>query len=68
MKSRLDVALVARGLAATREKAQALILAGRVAVDGKRAEKAGQPVRDDAAIAVADRGMWSCDTPVEVVL
>ncbi len=53
MKSRLDVALVSRGLAATREKAQALILAGRVEVDGKRAEKAGQPVGDDAAISVA---------------
>ncbi|MGE5413401.1 MAG: TlyA family RNA methyltransferase [Syntrophomonadaceae bacterium] len=53
MKSRLDVALVSRGLAATREKAQALILAGRVEVDGRRAEKAGQPVGDDAAISVA---------------
>jgi 23S rRNA (cytidine1920-2'-O)/16S rRNA (cytidine1409-2'-O)-methyltransferase len=53
LKSRLDLALVSRGLAPTREKAQALILAGRVAVDGKRAEKAGQAVADDAAIAVA---------------
>ena len=53
MKSRLDVVLVARGLAPTREKAQALILAGRVAVDGRRAEKAGMPVADDAAIEVA---------------
>ena len=54
MKSRLDVALVARGLAPTREKAQALILAGRVAVDGRPAAKAGQPVGEDAAIAVAE--------------
>lgn len=53
MKSRLDLALVARGLAATREKAQALILAGLVEVDGKRAAKAGQAVAEDAAIAVA---------------
>lgn len=53
MRSRLDVALVARGLAPTREKAQALILAGRVAVDGKPATKAGQPVSDEAALAVA---------------
>ena len=54
MKSRLDVALVARGLAPTRERAQALILAGRVAVDGRPATKAGQPVSDDAALAVAE--------------
>ncbi len=53
MRTRLDVALVARGLAPTRERAQALILAGRVAVDGRPAVKAGQPVADDAAIAVA---------------
>jgi 23S rRNA (cytidine1920-2'-O)/16S rRNA (cytidine1409-2'-O)-methyltransferase len=54
LKSRLDVALVARGLAPTRERAQALILAGRVAVDGRPATKAGQPVSDDAALAVAE--------------
>ncbi len=54
MRSRLDVALVARGLVPTREKAQALILAGRVAVDGRPATKAGQPVGDDAALAVAE--------------
>ena len=54
MKSRLDVALVARGLVPTREKAQALILAGRVAVDGRPATKAGQPVGDDAALSVAE--------------
>ncbi|HTR01932.1 MAG TPA: TlyA family RNA methyltransferase [Thermoanaerobaculia bacterium] len=53
MKSRLDVLLVARGLAPTREKAQALILAGRVAVDGRPATKAGAGVAGDAAIAVA---------------
>ena len=54
MKARLDVALVARGLAPTREKAQALILAGRVAVDGRPATKAGQAVGDEASIAVAE--------------
>ena len=41
-RTRLDVLLVARGLAPTREKAQALILAGLVEVDGRRAEKAGE--------------------------
>ncbi len=53
MKSRLDVALVARGLAPTREKAQALILAGLVEVDGRRADKAGAAVDADARLEVA---------------
>ena len=52
MKSRLDVLLVARGLAPTREKAQAMILAGRVEVEGRRVEKAGTPVSTDAEIRV----------------
>ena len=53
MKSRLDLLLVARGLAPTREKAQALILAGLVEVDGRPGAKAGEAVAEDAAIAVA---------------
>ena len=53
MKTRLDRLLVARGLAETREKAQAMILAGRVSVDGRRAEKAGTAVAEIAAIEVA---------------
>ena len=52
-KSRLDLLLVARGLAPSRERAQALILAGLVDVEGKRAEKAGAAVAEDAAITVA---------------
>ena len=51
--TRLDVALVARGLAESREKAQALVMAGRVRVDGARADKPGRTVKDDAAIEVA---------------
>ena len=53
MKSRLDALLVARGLAPTRARAQALILAGLVEVDGRPAEKAGQAYAEDAAIRVA---------------
>lgn len=53
MKSRLDRLLVARGLAPTREKAQAMILAGLVEVDGRPAAKAGTPVSEDARIRVA---------------
>lgn len=44
MKKRLDVLVVERGLATTRQRAQALILAGQVLVGGQRQEKAGTPV------------------------
>ena len=50
MKIRLDKALVERGLAASRERAQALILAGRVLVADQRIEKPGTPVAEDAAL------------------
>jgi len=43
-RQRLDRLLVERGLAKTRTQAQALILAGQVLVDGRRADKAGQAV------------------------
>lgn len=52
-RSRLDLLLVARGLAPTRQKAQALILSGAVSVDGRRVDKAGAPVEEDADVAVA---------------
>ena len=41
MKERLDVLLVKQGLAQSREKAKALIMAGDVFVDGQREDKAG---------------------------
>ena len=50
--TRLDVRLVARGLAESREKAQALVMANRVRVDGVPARKPGQPVREDAQVEV----------------
>ena len=55
MKTRLDRALVERGLAESREKAQALIMAGEVRVDGHKASKSGQPVETGAAIEVLAR-------------
>jgi 23S rRNA (cytidine1920-2'-O)/16S rRNA (cytidine1409-2'-O)-methyltransferase len=52
MKSRLDLLLVARGLAPTRERAQAMILSGLVEVEGRRVEKAGTPVDSGASVTV----------------
>jgi 23S rRNA (cytidine1920-2'-O)/16S rRNA (cytidine1409-2'-O)-methyltransferase len=49
---RLDVTLFARGLAESRERAQRLIMAGLVLVDGERARHAGKRVRPDADIVV----------------
>jgi 23S rRNA (cytidine1920-2'-O)/16S rRNA (cytidine1409-2'-O)-methyltransferase len=43
-KIRLDVLLVERGLADSREKAQALILAGQVTVDGQKRDKPGHAI------------------------
>jgi 23S rRNA (cytidine1920-2'-O)/16S rRNA (cytidine1409-2'-O)-methyltransferase len=51
-KTRLDLLLVARGLAPSRERAQALILAGVVEVEGRRVDKAGTATADDAAVRV----------------
>ena len=52
MKTRLDRLLVERRLAESREKAQALIMAGEVLVDGQKAAKPGQSVAEDAALEV----------------
>lgn len=51
---RLDVEMVARGLAQSRHRAQQLIDAGAVTVDGRPAAKASQPVHPASTIAVAD--------------
>ena len=51
-KKRLDVAMVERGLAESRQKAQAVIMAGQVYVNGQKVDKAGAPVTEDAAIEV----------------
>jgi 23S rRNA (cytidine1920-2'-O)/16S rRNA (cytidine1409-2'-O)-methyltransferase len=51
-RQRLDMLLVTRGLVESREKAQALILAGQVDVDGHGAAKAGTMVPVDADVRV----------------
>ena len=50
MKIRLDKLLVDRGLAASRERAQALVLAGKVLVNDQKLEKSGAQVAEDCAI------------------
>lgn len=55
---RLDRLLAERGLAASREEAQRLILAGRVLVDGRRVDKAGAPVPPDAEVGVLARSPY----------
>ncbi len=52
-RQRLDVALVERALAPTREKARALILAADVTVDGAVEARAGALVSPESAIAIA---------------
>lgn len=52
MKQRLDQLIVERNLAPVRAKAQALIMAGRVKVDGKMIDKAGFFVKPDVKIEI----------------
>jgi 23S rRNA (cytidine1920-2'-O)/16S rRNA (cytidine1409-2'-O)-methyltransferase len=55
IKTRLDKLLVERGLAESREKAQALIMAGDVLLNGQKASKPGQSVAADSALEVLAR-------------
>ncbi len=55
-RERLDLVLVRRGIAETRERAHALILAGSVRVDGQAATRPAQPVPDEAAVEVISGG------------
>ena len=52
MKERLDVLLVKRNLAESREKAKAIIMSGIVYVDGQKEDKAGTTFEDTVAIEV----------------
>jgi 23S rRNA (cytidine1920-2'-O)/16S rRNA (cytidine1409-2'-O)-methyltransferase len=54
-KTRLDQLLVERGLVESRNRAQALIMAGKVTVGDKTADKAGQQVAEDAVVALKEK-------------
>jgi 23S rRNA (cytidine1920-2'-O)/16S rRNA (cytidine1409-2'-O)-methyltransferase len=56
LKKRLDRLLVERGLAQTREKAQALIMARLVLIGGQPATKAGMPVAEDIPVVLKESG------------
>ncbi|MGA8406288.1 MAG: TlyA family RNA methyltransferase [Candidatus Acidiferrales bacterium] len=51
-KTRLDVLIVERGLAPSRERAQAILLAGNVLVNGQKMEKPGTQIASDARIEI----------------
>jgi len=54
-KQRLDIVLVEKGLAASREKAKALIMAGQVLVDNKKIDKAGTEINPELPIRLLGR-------------
>lgn len=72
MKERLDVLLVKRGLAESREKAKAVIMAGNVFVDSVREDKAGTTFDEKVEIVVkgntlkyASRGGYKLEKAIE---
>lgn len=54
-KQRLDILLVERGLAASREKARAMIMAGEVSVDGRLVDKPGAQIPYDAELSAKSK-------------
>jgi len=54
-RTRLDHLLVARGLAANAQKAQAMVLAGEVFVNGVRVSTSGTPIAEDALVEINSR-------------
>ena len=57
MKKRLDVLLTEQGLAPSREKAKALIMAGIVYVNNQKEDKAGTSFPEDAVVEVRGQGL-----------
>lgn len=57
MKERLDLLLVKRNLATSREKAKAIIMSGNVYVDGEKEDKAGTMFEDTVSIEVRGKAL-----------
>ncbi len=53
-KDRVDKVLVERGMVPSREKARALVMAGKVTVDGKRIDKPGVQINSDAQLQLQE--------------
>ena len=51
-KQRLDILLVEKGLAGSRERAKRMIMAGEVLVDNQKIDKAGATVKAEAEIQI----------------
>ena len=54
-KQRLDMLLVERGLAPSREKARGMIMAGEVSVDGQIVDKPGSPTQLTAELTTKEK-------------
>lgn len=54
IRSRIDLLLVSRGLVETRTRARALIMAGKVTVDGRVVDKAGSVVKNDSVVKLTE--------------
>ena len=74
MKIRLDKLLFDRGFAASRERAQSLILAGKVLVNGQKIEKAGTSIEEDSEIRLlgedlkyVSRGGLKLEKAIEII-
>lgn len=57
MRKRLDVLVVEKGLAESREKAKALIMAGSIYADGQKADKPGDTFPEEAAVELRGKGL-----------
>ena len=67
-KQRIDQLLVERGLADTRQKAQAMVLTGSVRVGGQRVDKPGHSVPSDAAVEVTIAAFFGSKTAARLEL
>jgi 23S rRNA (cytidine1920-2'-O)/16S rRNA (cytidine1409-2'-O)-methyltransferase len=57
LKKRIDILLVERGLVPSRERAQAMILAGRVLADEQKVQKSGHAVAEDCELRLLGSDM-----------